>query len=404
MRILAIVPEKALRQELEEQLLSVPSLELTRSLGAFPELDELLRTIRIQKPDFLIASVADLSKIEPILANLDDLMPGLPIVGIAAAVDPALAHKLVHLRIREYLETPITRAKLVELAEFLARQLKKHPSPVSRSADLYSFFPAKPGVGTTTIAVGVSCALADEFAARTLLLDCDLAAGIVNFHLKLGNSASIVDALSHGSSLDEDLWRQMVARRDKLEVLHAGGLHLPPPIPSENVLNLLAFARAQYEVVCADLPSEIDEFSIEMLRESRRIFLVTTPEVAPLHLAQVRLKAFNDLGLADRVSLILNRKDRWRGHLGSAEVEKAVGIPVAYCIGNDYQTVSDAVINAAAIPSATALGQSILALAQSLLPDPARRPIPQHPTRRFLEFFHVPETASHEDPTTRWQG
>ena len=146
-------------------------------------------------------------------------MPGLPIVGFARRVDEKLARRLMHLGIRECLVPPVTQDKLKEVIDFLQHQLERHPRPVPRPADLYTFFPAKPGVGTTTIVLGVSCALAEELSVRTLLLDCDLAAGIINFRLKLGNSSSILDAINHAANLDEDIWRQMVGRRDKLEVL-----------------------------------------------------------------------------------------------------------------------------------------------------------------------------------------
>jgi Flp pilus assembly CpaE family ATPase len=63
---------------------------------------------------------------------------------------------------------------------------------------------------------------------KTLLLDCDLAAGTIQFLLKLGSTASLVDALAHADALDEDLWRQMVARWDKLDVLQAGELDTRP--------------------------------------------------------------------------------------------------------------------------------------------------------------------------------
>jgi pilus assembly protein CpaE len=400
LRVLTVVPDKQLSHVLTAELAHLPYFQLTRSLATLPDLDSLLRTIRVQKPDFLIVDVQDFAKVEALLHSLDDLMPGLPLIGIAQDVDASLAHRLMHVGIREYLAPPITQARLVELASFLHSHLKRHPRAAARPADLYSFLPAKPGVGTTTIAMGIGCALADELSVRTLLMDCDLGAGIVNFHLKLGNSASVLDAIGHAENLDEDLWHQMVGRWGKLEVLHAGNLLAPPPVHPANLQRFLALARAQYEVICADLASSLDELSIELLRESKRIFLVTTPELAPVHLAQARAKSLSDLGLLDRVSLVLNRKDAWRGHLDAAAVEQAVGLPVAYGIGNDYRTVSEATVRGSSVPSSSDIGQSIVNLANSLKADPSQKPVPTRPGRKFLEFFHVPNDV--EDPTTVW--
>lgn len=400
MRVLSIVPDEPLRRQLTEELASIPGVKLVRSLTAFPDLEELLLAIRVQNPDFLIVSVDDIARVEALLGKMDDLMPGLPMIGVAHHIDEALAHRLLRLGIRECLLSPITRTRLMEVADFLQRQLVKHPRPVARLADLYCFFPAKPGVGCTTIALSTSCALAEELSTRTLLLDCDLAAGIINFHLKLGNSGSIVDAISHGQNLDLDMWRQMVGRWDKLEVLHAGNLMSPSNITVADLGRVLSLARAKYEVICADLGSCLDELSIGLLREAQRIFLVTTPEVAAVHLAHVRMRSLNDLGLADKVSLVLNRKDHWRGHLDAPTVAEAVGIPVAYSIGNDYQTCSEAIVKGAAVPGTSEIGRGIMNLAHSLTAEGSQKTIPTGLGRKFLEFFHVSQV---EDPTTVWR-
>ncbi|HXP83665.1 MAG TPA: hypothetical protein VN841_03040 [Bryobacteraceae bacterium] len=398
LRVLTVLPDQALSQVLAAELARLPDVHLALSLSAFPDLESLQRTIRVHKPDVVILDVES-PEAEALLAGMDNILPGLPVVGIAHKVSGDLAHQLLHWGIREYLELPVTPEKVRELVDFLQTVLRKHPPAAARPADLYTFFPAKPGCGTTTIALSTSCALAEELSAHTLLLDCDLAAGIVNFHLKLGHSASMLDALGHAENLDPDLWHQMVGKCGKLEVLHAGGLMPPPPLDPASLQKVLAVARALYEVVVADLGSNLDALSIELMRESRRIFLVTTPEVAAVHLAQVRVNSLTDLGLVDRVSLVLNRKDTCKGQLNSAEVSEATGMPVAYSIGNDYQTCSDATLRGAPVARESDIGQDILHLANSLRADPSQA-LPPPPRRRFLEFFKV---ARGSDPTVVWR-
>jgi len=400
MRVLTVVPDQKLHHQLKEEMSRISSLKVVCSLEAFPDLDELLRTIRIQNPDFLIVGVDDGARLEALLGTMDDLMPGLPMIGVAHYVDETLAHRLMRLGIREYMVSPITRTRLLEVLDFLQKQLAKHPRPMGRPGDLYTFFPAKSGVGCTTIALSASCALAEEFSVRTLLLDCDFAAGIINFHLRLGNSGSVTDAINHADNLDQDMWRQMIGHWEKLEVLHAGSLQLPAPTNAASLARVISLARAQYEVICADLGSTLDELTIELLRESQRIFLVTTPEVAAVHLARVRAGSLKSLGLLDRVSLVLNRKDHWRGHLEASTVAEAVGVPVAYTIGNDYPACAEAIVKGSSISSESDIGRSIMNLAHSLRSDAEPVASPAGMGRKFLEFFHV---AQVEDPTTVWR-
>ena len=143
-------------------------------------------------------------------------------------------------------------------------------------------------------------------------------------------------------------------------------------------------ARSQYEVICVDLASSLDEFSVALMRESRRIFLVTTPEILPLHMAKARVGSLKNLGLLDRVSLLLNRKTR--NELTDADVAKLVGVPVAFTFSNDYAGVQGAILNAAPVPHESPLGQSILNLAHSMAPHLEALKTPSY-RRKFLQFF-----------------
>jgi pilus assembly protein CpaE len=289
-----------------------------------------------------------------------------------------------------------THEKLGEVIASIARQLSKHPPPVVRMGDLYAFFPAKPRVGSSTITVSASCALADELHIRTLLVDCNLMAGVTKFLLKLGNSSSIVNAMEHADTLDEDIWSQMVGHWDGLDVLHAGELAPPDTLKAASLEVVLGFARGMYDTICADLASSLDPFTVQIMHEARRIFMVTTPELVPLYLAADRLKHLKDLGLADKVTLLLNRKNPSHTGLSDIEAAQLVGIPVAQGFSNDYNGVQGAILDGVPVSHRSSLGQSIMTLARSLAPEASRHEIEQVRHRKFLEFFHVPAARDHE--------
>src|SRR5579872_4643363 len=300
----------ALRGELETLLPQIPSIEVVGTLKEYPSTDNLFRTVRVRKVDLLFLDLDDFPRAQEVLAFLAVSIPDLPIITLSTHKDETLLVKLMHFGVREHLTSPISREAIEEAVRSSQERLKIQPVAASRLADLYTFLPAKAGVGASTIALSVSCAVAEDVGARTLFVDCDLAAGAVQFLLKLGKSASIVDALMHSENLDEGLWAQMVGKWEKLEVMHAGALDAPPIVNPTDVQRVLNMARPQYDVICADLGSSFDPFNIVLLRESRRIFLVTTPEVVPLHMAAMRLRRLTALDLHDRVSLLLNRKTR----------------------------------------------------------------------------------------------
>ncbi len=366
-----------------------PELELVKVFTESPAANDLLRTIRVRKVNLLLFCVDDLLRSQVLAKSIDDLTPGFPIMTAGSHEDAHVLRRVMHLGVREHVSSPIQDADLREALGAVRQRLATHPIATFKQADLYTFLPAKPGTGTTTIAVSTSCALAEEYRARTLLLDCDVAAGTIQFLLKLGETASFVDALMHADNLDEDLWGQMVGKWEKLEVLHAGRLDPPPDLNPANLQRLLSMARAQYEVICADLPSSLDPLSVALLRESRKILLVTTPEVVPLHMAASRMRHLVKLGLEDRVSLLLNRKAK--SGVTDSEVASLVGVPVSFTFSNDYRGVQGAILSAAPLPYHSELGKSVLDLAHCLAPHLEVKETPHR--RSFLEFFRIPHES-----------
>jgi pilus assembly protein CpaE len=319
------------------------------------------------------------------------------VITLAHGADPLeLIPKLMHLGVRQLLTSPVAHEKLAETIAFIQKQLALQPAPVPRLGDLYAFLPAKPGVGATTIAVSTSCALAEELHVGTLLLDFDLMAGCTKFLLKLGNTSSIVSALEHADVLDVDLWAQMIGKWDELDVLHAGDLNPPATLTSSGLEVVLGFARSQYDTICADLASSLDPFTVQVLREARRIFIVTTPELVALHMTADRLHGIQELGLAEKVSLLLNRKNLPHRGASDAEIAKMVGFPFALEFSNDYSAVQKAALDGVPVPHQSSLGKSIMALADSIAPAIARRDVPPPHKRKFLEFFHVPSAPDRE--------
>jgi len=401
LRVILVVPNPITSQDLATALAEFKQIEIIRQVTSYPPPDEFLRIIRAHSPTCLFISAEDFVKFGALAAMVDKRMPGLPVIAVAhAAVLLDLVPKLMHLGVRQLLGSPIAHDKLAEAIASVEQQLALKPAPVPRLGDLFSFFPAKPGVGASTIAVSTSCALADELHVGTLLLDCDLLAGCTKFLLKLGNSSSIVDALEHTDTLDVDLWAQMIGKWDALDVLHAGELNPPSTLTSASLEVLLGFARSQYDTICADLASSLDPFTVQVMRESRRIFVVTTPEVVPLHMTVDRLRHMTDLGLADKVSLLLNRKNLPHRGATDAEISKIVGLPFAHQFCNDYSGVERAMLNGVPVAEHSSLGKSIMALAQSLAPAIARHDVPPPHKRKFLEFFRVPSERNAE---TAWK-
>jgi hypothetical protein len=116
-------------------------------------------------------------------------------------------------------------------------------------------------------------------------------------------------------------------------------------------------------------------------------------------MAADRLRHLKELGLADKVSLLLTRQSAAHRGLSDGEVAQLVGMPIAQQFSNDYPGVQGAILDGVPVSHGSTLGQSIMSLARSLAPHGSQTSPARH--RRFLEFFHVPSARDHE---TVWRG
>jgi Flp pilus assembly CpaE family ATPase len=217
-----------------------------------------------------------------------------------------------------------------------------------------------------------------------LLADFDLNCGIIAFLLHLEADRSLLDAAEHAPQLDEELWPKLVSRVGGLDVLPAGPMRPGFRIELPAVRYLLDFARRNYDVICADLSGLMERYSVELMQEAKRIFLVCTPELPSLHLARQKLEYLRSLDLENRVSLLLNRANK-RALISSADIEKIIGLPVQLEIPNDYRGVHKAMSNAKPIEARSELGKCFTELARRIR---AKEPEDKR-TNRFVEYFSI---------------
>ena len=155
--------------------------------------------------------------------------------------------------------------------------------------------------------------------------------------------------------------------------------------------DLLQFVRRNYKVICADLSGNLERYSAELMHESKRIFLVCTPEIPSLHLAREKLGFLKSLGLESRINVVLNRVSK-KPLFTREQVEELVGLPVVRTFSNDYFAVSRATTNGLCLEADSLIGKQCDEFGNMLL---ERRPLAVSTERRkkFLEYFAVPNGA-----------
>ena len=209
---------------------------------------------------------------------------------------------------------------------------------------LACFYPAKGGVGTTTIAINTAIALA-RLRRKTALFDANLQFGDMRVFLDMSlNSSSIVNAITE-PVLDDDLLK-------KLLVTHHSGMELllAPPNPESadivverqrtdpaSLTNILALMRRSHDYTIVDMAKAIDDFNLQLFDEADIIFVVMTADLSCLKNVRLVLEVMGSLGYpSEKIQLVLNRSNAYTG-INVDNAESALGRKIDYQIINEYR-------------------------------------------------------------------
>ena len=386
LRGVIICPDVDLNGRLEALLNEMGIVSITRTLERYPNSLELLRVVRAHAPNVVFVSTESTSKAIEITRELEKNTPGVQILAISRSCDPQVLLELMRAGIREFVSLPFDRQALVDALVRMKDALDQRPAAIQATNQVFAFLPSKAGVGTSTLALNTAVAISRLPNVNVLLSDFDLNSGMVRFMLKLDNGYCVTDAAEHSLEMDESMWPTMVTTLDKLDVLHAGKLNPDFRIEGTQVRHLMEFMRRNYGSLCFDLSGNLERYSLEIMHEAKRIFLVCTPEIPSLHLAREKYLYLKQLDLADRVCVLLNRCQK-RSLITPAQIEQLVGTPVYMTFPNDYQGVQRALTAGRWVEANSDLGRQFTSLAQAMFE--VKQPASVDSRKRFIEFFSV---------------
>ena len=385
LRAIVICPDNELNKRLENALSDAEGVAVTKVMDHYPNQQELVRFLRAHAPQLVFLSAESMTRAADIVREIEKHTPGVQVMAMGRACDPQVLLELMRAGIREYATDPFERTALAQALQRVRDMLESKPAYIQSTDNVFSFLPSKAGVGASTVCLNAAVAMSRQPNITVLLSDFDLNSGMMRFMLKLENGYSVTDAAEHALHMDETLWPQMVTTVDKMDVLHAGKLNPEFHIEGPQLNHLLEFMRRNYRVLCFDLSGNLEKYSLEIMHESKKIFLICTPEIPSLHLAREKYLYLKQLDLHERVSVLLNRCQK-RPLITPEQIEQLLGVPVTMTFPNDYQGVHRALTFGRWVDPATELGRQFTLLAQTTLEN---RPRAVDKNKKFIEFFSV---------------
>jgi hypothetical protein len=172
---------------------------------------------------------------------------------------------------------------------------------------IYSFMPAHSGSRAGVVSEQLSRTLAEVSGFSVLL------AGFAAREYSLWNPTD------SPRRLDGHTWGAFVFDSRGIEVLDAREVY------PRQLQRVLEYAQRKYKIVCADVTGAKEAHSLETLRASECIFLVSHSDRASLQAAREKKEWLQSIDMADQCGLLL---DRVKGGVSSEEAEEISGLPM----------------------------------------------------------------------------
>lgn len=349
------------------------------------DLPSFLEKLERMRPDAVLLDLAGLpGELPQIVEAISSTSASPYVVVIHSEGKSDLILTALRAGAKEFLFPPLDNVLPAALIRLAADREKSSPQTAARRGGrLIGFLSAKGGCGATTLACHCAVLLEKETSKPTLLCDFDLSSGLVRFLMKARSRYSVMDAFANVQRLDHSYWHAIVSNGSgHLDIISSPDDAPLKEVPDSNqVHQVLRFARTEYDWVVLDLGRGLTPTSFSAIEELDDLFLVTTPEVPSLHQCKQMIQQLLGRGLGrNRLHLILNRNSR-RVEVTPEELEKLLGVSIYATVLDHEAALRESYSEARLLSSDSPLARDIAGIVEKLADLP-----PKTTKKRFSLF------------------
>src|SRR3954462_3248421 len=338
--IAVVDPKDSSRDALKSMLLGLDTVWLEAEGSRYEFFGDVIAQTN---PDVgFIALDSNPEKGLELLESLAKSAPKCDLLVTSTSADGSLILRSMRAGAKEFLTQPLQTEDLATALQRVARQRGGSSGNASRACTIIALTGATGGVGTTSLAVNLSCALAANPENSVVLLDLDLCLGDADVFLDTIPEYTLSDVAQNISRLDLTLLKRSLTKHDS-------GLYLlPRPVQLEDARNIttdeltrvLALLKASFSHVIIDTSKGFTRLDMHAISEADQVLLVTQLDLPCLRNVVRLMMSFKESGQIDeRVKIIVNRIGYDTGQISLKKAKETIGREIFWQVPNEYRVM-----------------------------------------------------------------
>ena len=177
----------------------------------------------------------------------------------------------------------------------------------SYDSKILAVYSPKGGVGKTTFAVNLACALSAA-NKKVALIDLNLQFGNVGIYLDIAKGDTIADMVEE-RSLELSTIKSYLIRHPSgvMVMLSCSSPEYAELIRPEHIETILSSLRTEFDYILLDMGSALNDCSVSALETADTIFVVVNEDIATLNDTKRSIKLLEALNLQDKIKLVVNK-------------------------------------------------------------------------------------------------
>ncbi|QDU97959.1 AAA family ATPase [Lignipirellula cremea] len=370
LRLAIVDPNDATRDNLKSTLLGMDMVWLEAECSRYEFFSDVVDQTH---PDIALVNLdSDPKKALTLMGELRSTSPECAILVVSSSTDGQLILQSMRAGAKEFLTQPLGVEELVGALERIGSQRTNKKGGKTRSCKMIAICGSTGGVGTTSLAVNLGCALAMNPVNTVALVDLDLSLGDADVFLDAIPDYTLVDVAQNITRLDFTLLKRSLTK-------HSSGLYLLPRpvqlqdtalVTAEDLQRVFGLLKATFSHLIIDCSKGYNALDMVALESSTHVLLVTQLDLPCLRNVVRLMMSFDEYDkLKEKVKIVVNRVGLGNGQISLKKAQETVGSEIYWQLPNDYRVMVEVRNNGVPLveqaPRA-GITQSIIALGDSL--------------------------------------